>query len=116
MSVYRALVEKDSSVKFGTQHHLSPEAAGLVGFMCANDFHAGCLTLDESVRLHSCERGNYCPTILKSPIVRIQPIVTRLPSGGEVAEVGVGGGGDDLNREAELDYLLPAEIESLLEM
>ena len=84
--------------------------------MCGNTFHAGCLTPDENVRLHSCEKGNYCQTVLGSPVVRIQPVVTRLPNGQEIAEIGVGGGGDDLNRDAELDYLLPGEIQALLEV
>ncbi|KAK4453976.1 protein artemis [Podospora aff. communis PSN243] len=113
MSIYGSLVTKDSASKFGAQHHLAPEAAGLMGFMCGNTFHPGCLTLDENVRLHSCEKGNYCQTVLNSPVVRIQPVITRLPNGQELAEVGVGGGGDDLNRDAELDYLAPAEIETL---
>jgi DNA cross-link repair 1C protein len=87
-----------------------------MGFMCGNTFHPGCLTLHENVRLHSCEKGNYCQTVMNSPVVRIQPVITRLPNGQELAEVGVGGGGDDLNRDAELDYLAPAEIESLFEL
>jgi hypothetical protein len=29
--------------------------------------------------------------------------------------VGVGGGGEDLEREAELDYLSPLDIEAVLE-
>ncbi len=116
MSIYRSLVAKDSASKFGAQFHLSPDAPGLVGFMCGNTTHTGCLTLDENVRLHSCEKGNYCQTVLGSPVVRIQPVITRLPGGQEVAEVGVGGGGDDLNKDAELDYLTPTEIDALLEM
>lgn len=116
MLMYRSLVAKDSTSKFGTQFHLSHEAPGLMGFMCGNTYHAGCLTLEENVRLHSCERGNYCQTVLRSRVVRIQPVITRLPDGQEVAELGVGGGGDDLNRDAELDYILPTEIGSLLEM
>ncbi len=113
MSMYLSLIAKDST-KFGTQVHLSAESPGLVGFMCGNTVHEGCLTSDENVRLHSCERGNYCQTVLNSPVVRIQPVITRLPSGQEVAEVGVGGGGGDLERDAELDYLQPADIDSLL--
>jgi hypothetical protein len=83
--------------------------------MCGNTYHPGCLTRDETVRLHSCEKGNYCSTVKNSPVVWIQPIITRLPSGQDVAEVGVGGGGDDLEREPELDYLSPDDVESLLE-
>ncbi len=116
MSIYKSLVAKDSSDKFGTHHHLSPEAAALVGFVCGNTFHPGCLTLNKKVRLHSCEKGNYCKTVLESAVVRIQPIITRLPGGKDVAEVGVGGGGDDLERDAELDYLQPQDVEQLLEV
>ncbi|KAK1759618.1 beta-lactamase-like protein [Echria macrotheca] len=115
MLIYRSLVAKDATAKFGTQFHLSPEAPGLMGFMCGNTYHPGCLTLDRNVRLHSCERGNYCQTVLQSKVVRIQPVITRLPGGQEIAELGVGGGGDDLNRDAELDYILPTEIEQLVD-
>ncbi|KAK0641007.1 beta-lactamase-like protein [Cercophora newfieldiana] len=116
LSMYASLVARDSASKFGAQYHISSEAAGLMGFMCGNTFHSGCLTIDNDVRLHSCEKGNYCQTVLSSPVVRIQPVITRLPGGQEIAEVGVGGGGDDLNRDAELDYLTPAEIETLIEL
>ncbi|KAK0708267.1 beta-lactamase-like protein [Lasiosphaeris hirsuta] len=116
MRIYASLLATDPSSRFGTQFHLSPEAAGLVGFMCGNTHHAGCLTLDEKVRLHSCEKGNYCKTVLESPVVRIQPIVTRLPNGQDVADVGFGGGGDDLERDVELDYLLPTEVETLMDV
>ncbi|KAK4200835.1 beta-lactamase-like protein [Triangularia verruculosa] len=117
MSIYRSLVAKDSGNIFGAQFHLAPEAPALVGFMCGNTYHSGCLTLDEDVRLHSCEKGNYCPTIKNnlSSVVWIQPIITRLPNGQDIAELGVGGGGEDLEREVELDYLLPEDIGSLLE-
>ncbi|KAL2112149.1 hypothetical protein VUR80DRAFT_8405 [Thermomyces stellatus] len=45
-----------------------------------------------SVRLYSCEKGNYCDVVKDSPAVWMQPVVARLPDGGEVSEVGVGGG------------------------
>lgn len=116
MLMFRSLVSKHSDSQFAHQSHLVPEAPGLVGFMCANTYHPGCLTLDETVRLHSCEKGNYCRTVQRSPVVWIRPIITRLPAGQVVAEVGVGGGGDDLEREAELDYLSPADTEFVLQM
>ncbi|KAL2020411.1 hypothetical protein VTK56DRAFT_8454 [Thermocarpiscus australiensis] len=116
MMMFRSLVIKGSDNMFAPQLHLSPEAPGLVGFMCGNTYHAGCLTLDENVRLHSCEKGNYCQTVQKRSVVWIRPIITRLPDGRDVAEIGVGGGGEDLEREAELDYLSPDDIESLLEL
>ncbi|KAK4166397.1 beta-lactamase-like protein [Cladorrhinum sp. PSN259] len=114
--IYHSLVAKDKNSQFAAQFHLAPEAPALVGFMCGNTYHPGCLTTDENVRIHSCEKGNYCHTVQNSPVVRIQPIITRLPNGQDIAEVGVGGGGDDLEREAELDYLLPEDIEALLEL
>lgn len=113
MLVYGSLVAKDSA-KFGTQFHHSREAAALMGFMCGNTYHGGCLTTDETVRLHSCEKGNYCQTVLDSPVVWIRPIIARV-NGHELAEIGVGGGGDDLNRDAELDYVFLTDIGLLLE-
>jgi hypothetical protein len=115
MFMFRSLVATNPDNKFAPSSHLTPEAPALVGFMCGNTYHPGCLTRDETVRLHSCEKGNYCSTVKDSPVVWIQPIITRLPSGQDVAEVGVGGGGDDLEREPELDYLSPDDVESLLE-
>ncbi|OIW24411.1 hypothetical protein CONLIGDRAFT_691706 [Coniochaeta ligniaria NRRL 30616] len=116
MKVYKSLVARDASNKFGAQFHMSPEAPGLVGFMCGNTHHAGCLTLDETVRLHSCEKGNYCSTVQKGPVVRIQPIIAHLPNGQDLAEIGVGGGGDDLERDAELDFLSLGDIDTLLDV
>ncbi|KAK4232522.1 beta-lactamase-like protein [Podospora fimiseda] len=114
--IYSSLVSKDKNNQFGEQFHLAPEAPALVGFMCGNTYHPGCLTTDENVRIHSCEKGNYCDTVKNSPVVWIQPIITRLPNGQDIAEVGIGGGGDDLEREVELDYMLPEDIEALLKL
>ena len=115
MLMFRSLVVTNSDNKFAPSSHLCPEAPALVGFMCGNTHHSGCLTSDESVRLHSCEKGNYCDTVKSSRVVWIRPIITRLPDGQAVAEAGVGGGGDDLEREAELDYLSPDDVASLVE-
>lgn len=62
MNMYKSLLVKESGSRFGSQLHLDPGAPGLVGYMCANTEHAGCLqTNDENVRLHSCEKGmGYC--------------------------------------------------------
>lgn len=116
MKVYKSLVAKDAGNKFGAQFHMAREAPGLVGFMCGNTHHAGCLTLDETVPLHSCEKGNYCSTVQKGPVVRIQPIIAHLPDGQDLSEIGVGGGGDDLERDAELDFLSLGDIDTLLEV
>ncbi|KAK4149680.1 beta-lactamase-like protein [Chaetomidium leptoderma] len=116
MLMFRSLVATNPGNKFAPSAHLTPEAPGLVGFMCGNTYHSGCLTRDETVRLHSCEKGNYCSTVKNSAVVWIRPIITRLPGGQDVKEAGVGGGGDDLKREAELDYLSADDVESLLEV
>lgn len=115
MAMFRSLLVAHSDTPFAATLHLSPEAPALVGFMCGNTHHAGCLTLDETVRIHSCEKGSYCQTIQNSPVVWIRPIITRLPGGQDVAEAGIGGGGEDLEREAELDYLSPLDVEDFLE-
>jgi DNA cross-link repair 1C protein len=88
-------------------HHsypVCPEAPALVGFQCANKAHAGCLTSSTAshVRLHSCEKGNMCDAAKGPNVVRIIPIVANLCDGTSLAEVGVGGGADDLVRETEL--------------
>lgn len=44
-----------------------------------------------------------CAVAQGSSVVRIQPVIAHLPSGEDIAEIGVGGGGDDLEREADLD-------------
>lgn len=113
--MYRSLAAINSGDKFASSSHLTYEAPGLVGFTCGNYQHSGCLTLDETVRIHSCEKGNYCSTVRNSPVVWIRPIITRLPDGQDVLEVGVGGGAEDLEREAELDYLTPDDVEALME-
>lgn len=116
MALYGSLVQKERvhDNTFARQFPLCPEAAGLVGFMCGNTHHPGCLTLDKTVRLHSCEKGNYCSTVRNSPVIWIQPVVARLPSGQCIDELGVGGGGGDLERDVELDCFNPIEVEFLL--
>jgi DNA cross-link repair 1C protein len=117
MRIYRSLLTKGSEDKYGAQVHHSPEAPGLVGFICGNTPHAGCLTLDDSVRLHSCEKGTFCSVIVDSPdVVWIQPIIAHLPDGRDMVELGIGGGGEDLEREAELDLCSPEEIVAFLDM
>ncbi|KAL2162079.1 hypothetical protein VTH06DRAFT_7864 [Thermothelomyces fergusii] len=115
MHMYSSLVATHPDAKFAPSSYLAPEAPGLVGFMCGNARHSGCLTLDETVRIHSCEKGNYCSTVRNSPVVWIRPIITQLPDGQDVPEVGVGGGVEDLEREAELDYLAPDDVKALME-
>lgn len=114
--VYASLVAKDSKTKFGAQFHMTQEAPALVGFMCGNTQHEGCLTQDENVRLHSCEKGDYCKRVQDGPVVWIQPIIAHLPSGEDILELGIGGGGDDFKREAELDYFSAGYIKDFLDL
>ncbi|KAI8255458.1 hypothetical protein K4K58_005663 [Colletotrichum sp. SAR11_239] len=65
-------------------------------------------------RFSSCERGNFCSVVRGSKVVSIQPLVAHLSNGAEITEVGVGGGGDDLERDAELDTLSSADVEAVL--
>ncbi|KAK1246195.1 hypothetical protein MKX07_005264 [Trichoderma sp. CBMAI-0711] len=73
--------------------YLTPTAAALTGFMCGNTPQPGCLTSDQNVRLHSCESGN-----------RV------------LQEAGIGGGGEDLEREMELGIPSWGDLQSLLEI
>ncbi|KAH6880460.1 hypothetical protein B0T10DRAFT_144375 [Thelonectria olida] len=116
LRIYGSLKARSSEARFSSDYHLTPESPALTGYMCGNTPKPGCLTSDDSVRLHSCEKGNMCEMAKRSTTVSIQPIVAHLPNGQDLAEVGVGGGGDDLQREAELDYLDQAGLEALLEM
>ncbi|KAK1463096.1 artemis protein [Colletotrichum melonis] len=110
MRIFSSLTSKVSNDRFSSSVHLCPEAPALAGYVCGNTPHPGCLTRDENVRLHSCERGNLCNTVKNSKVVSIQPIIAHLRSGADIAEVGVGGGGDDLERDAELDPLSTEDI------
>lgn len=76
----------------------------------------GCLTQDNTVRLHSCEKGT-CRDIDKNEnVVWIRPIIARAKDGSELAEVGIGGGGEDLSRELEVEIDDSVDIEGLLKM
>lgn len=73
-----------------TDSFLAPEAAALVGHHFGNDFHSGCLTSDQSVRLHSCEAGTGCSGLNSTDIVWITPILARTSHGLDIPEVGAG--------------------------
>ncbi|CAJ2505819.1 Uu.00g132130.m01.CDS01 [Anthostomella pinea] len=113
MNVYRSLVTRSNDNRWATQTHLSKEAPFLVGFTCGNHQHDGCLTLDENARLHSCEKGMGCSVMENKPVVWIQPIVAHLKNGQDIVEVGIGGGGDDLNRTTTFT---PEDLVALLQM
>ncbi|KAL2755481.1 hypothetical protein ACRALDRAFT_2058915 [Sodiomyces alcalophilus JCM 7366] len=119
MSIFQSLKSQPSSTagRFASQPvHFCPEAPALTGFVCGNTEHPGCLTSDENVRLHSCERGNFCSVVKKGPVVWIQPIVAHLPDGVDRLEVGIGGGGDDLEREVEMDVLSKEDLGRLVQI
>jgi len=57
----------------------------------------------------------YC-TNINTDTVFIHPIITRTKIGTEVAEMGIGGGGGDLNQHPELLLENDAIISQLLEL
>ncbi|KAI0836416.1 hypothetical protein F5Y06DRAFT_288613 [Hypoxylon sp. FL0890] len=113
MGVYKSLATKSTDKRFAAQTHLTKEAPYLVGFTCGNNQREGCLTLDENVRIHSCEKGMGCTVTETKPIVWIQPIVAHLRDGRDMVEVGIGGGGDDLAQKPSLET---EDILALLEI
>ena len=86
----------------------------MAGYLCVNTPQQGCLTDDQTVRLHSCEKGMHCPTI-NANTVWIKPIIARTKHG-ELAEVGVGGGGGDLAQNPELELDNAFVIDQLLSL
>ena len=77
------------------------------GFQCANQLKDGCLTSDQTVRLHSCEPGTKCPALSSPETIFITPILSRHRDGQIIAEIGIGGGAGDLTRNddsADLDH------------
>lgn len=79
---------------------LAHEGPILTGYTCGNTPQNGCLTSDTDVRIHSCEKGMHC-SVLNEKTVWIRPIITRR-EGEEMPEIGVGGGGGDLNQHPDL--------------
>lgn len=55
-----------------------------------------------------------CDAAQKPNVVRIRPIIAHLPAGGDMIEIGIGGGGDDLKRETELDLLAQGDFQALI--
>lgn len=88
----------------------------LIGYKCGNTFIPGSLTKDQTVRLHSCEKG-MCQSIENnSNTVWIRPIVTRNRDGAELAEIGIGGGGEDLTGNLEVELGDRMHVEETLKM
>lgn len=107
MRLYRSLsVRYESKDSVNGKHIydalLSHDGPALAGFKCGNTPQLGCLTDDPNldVRIHSCEKGLHCNKI-NAKTVWIRPIIARTREG-EMAEVGVGGGGGDLSRHVDL--------------
>ena len=95
--LYKALAKCSSAI-------IAPqEGVALCGFQCGNRFQPGCLTENESARLHTCERGTDCDMLRKSRSVMITPIITRSKDGEELLELGAGGGGGDLEPAHQVD-------------
>jgi hypothetical protein len=84
--------------------------------MCGNSLHPGYLTSDQNVRLHSCESGNLCAIAKRSSVVKIQPVIASFSDGKALHEAGIGGGGEDLEREMELGVPNQSDLQSLLGM
>ncbi|ESZ99041.1 hypothetical protein SBOR_0575 [Sclerotinia borealis F-4128] len=110
INLYRSLRHEGSDAR---EHFLAPEGPVLAGCVVGNGPREGCLTTDKSVRIHSCEKEMGCSVYDEEDVVLIRPIITRLPSRIEVAEVGIGGGwGDLVIHELALG---PDDIKELLE-
>ncbi|KAL7973372.1 beta-lactamase-like protein [Trichoderma sp. SZMC 28014] len=114
LCIFNSLTASSDRSGFGS--HLTPNAAALSGFMCGNAFQPGCLTANTDVRLHSCESGNMCSIAKQPSVVRIQPVIASLPNGNVMHEAGIGGGGEDLEREMELEVASTSDLQNLLEI
>ena len=95
---------------------LAPEAGALCGYKCANNDHVGCLTSEQTVRIHSCEAGTKCDGVKAADVVWITPIITRLGDGTIVEEMGAGGGAGDLVQTHEIDLNDQHAVQELFEL
>ncbi|KAF4451748.1 hypothetical protein F53441_5310 [Fusarium austroafricanum] len=116
LRIYGSLKSNALDSRLNADIHLTPESPALNGHMCGNTPHPGCLTSDVNVRLHSCDKGDLCEVAQKPTTVSIRPIIAYLPEGEHLAGVGVGGGWDDLQQEAELEFLDQASLARLFNM
>ncbi|RAL00434.1 putative DNA repair protein [Aspergillus ibericus CBS 121593] len=89
------------------------DATFLCGYELGNRFIPGCLSEDESSRIHSCEPGVHCPAAASRDTVYIAPIVNRTTGGSEMPEIGAGGGGGDLYQVHELELPDQSALEQL---
>lgn len=103
LSLYESLCPKPSKSDATTNPaYLAAEAPALIGHQYGNNYQKGCLTLDPTVRIHSCEKGVRCPAITTKTVF-IQPILARGTNGVEMLEMGAGGGRGDLAQTLELE-------------
>jgi DNA cross-link repair 1C protein len=110
-SLYNDLNREDRL--FGS--YLAPEAPILTGYRVGNTDHPGILTLNHTVRLHSCEKGIRC-SHLGDQTVWIKPIIAHTSSGQDICEIGIGGGGGDLNQQLEVELDSDTMIMQLMEL
>ncbi|KAF3480669.1 uncharacterized protein GIQ15_06016 [Arthroderma uncinatum] len=110
LGLYKSLTARSGN-GFGVDDSLY-----LCGFPLGNSSASGCLTHDQSVRVHSCEPGVMCSKISAGKSVYITPIITRTKEGYEIPEVGAGGGKGDLEQSHELELPDDATFQLLLDL
>lgn len=93
----------------------SDATAALGGFQLGNDVYHGCLSTDRCVQIHSCEPGLPCHLALskRTNVVWLTPIISRMQDGTEVAEIGAGGGGEDLYQNKAVELANTSVLEGL---
>lgn len=113
LSLYESLCPKPSKSDTTTNsNYLAAEAPALIGHQYGNNYQKGCLTLDPTVLIHSCEKGMRCPALTKKTVF-IQPILARGTNGVEMLEMGAGGGQRDLSQTLELEIDSDVFVERL---
>ncbi|KAK2736858.1 hypothetical protein FQN57_000538 [Myotisia sp. PD_48] len=108
LSLYKSLTARVGH-GFGTDDSLY-----LCGYTLGNSTITGCLTANESARVHSCEPGVMCSKMLTNKSVNITPIVSRTKNGDEIPELGAGGGKGDLEQTHELELPDEATLQKFL--
>ena len=92
------------------------EGPPLCGFKCGSRYQPGCLTNDQSARIHSCEPGTDCKTLMSPDVVWLIPVVSRASDGSVMRELGAGGGSRDLTQMHELDLSDTVAVTELLKL
>ncbi|OAL35746.1 hypothetical protein AYO20_04896 [Fonsecaea nubica] len=100
----------------GAEDTGSNDSAALTGFTVGNSLLPGCLSRDNTARIHSCEPGLECHSEIKrmKNTKWITPIISRLKDGTEIRELGAGGGARDLYPTSELKVEDQASVQQLL--